>query len=106
MKKYFGKFEEKELFTEHIFSLMKEEKDFMVLIYEKQFTYEEQLLVDEEVDEYIKVHGIMSPEKRIMYHCVRGKGYAVHYTDSIYTVSVPNDLLNLEYEDFLKIVSM
>lgn len=100
MKKYFKEFEGKELFTEHIFSLMKEEKDFMV------FTDNKQLLVNEEVDEYIKVHGIMSPEKRIMYHCVSGKGYAVNYTDSIYTVTIPNDLLNLEYTEFLKIVSM
>ena len=94
--KYFRKFTPKELFTEYIYSIMKQKKDFMV------FQNNNQILIDDEVDEWNMVNGITNPAERLIYHCVGNDFYVVNYTESITNVTVPLGLLEKSYEDFIK----
>ena len=50
-KKFFKKFAAEDLFTRYIFELMQERKTFMV------FTYKNQILIDDEVDERLELLG-------------------------------------------------
>ena len=93
--KYFRKFTPRELFTEYIYSLMKQKKDFMV------FTDNNQVLIGHEICEWINVNGILNSTERVLYHLV-SNGYVVHYTEAITSVTVPFGLLEKNYEDFIK----
>lgn len=93
---YFKKFTPKQLFTEYIYSLMKQEKNFMV------FPDNKQVLIDEEVDEWNMVNGITDPTERLIYHRVGNDVYVVNYTEGITTVMVPVGLLEKSYDDFIK----
>lgn len=94
--KYFRKFEPEEIFTEYIFSLMKQRKDLMV------FVDNNQVLIDEEIDEWNKVNGITNKTERLMYHCFGNDGYVVNYTEGITNVTAPFDTLEMSYEEFIK----
>lgn len=93
---YFKKFTPEQLFTEYIYSLMKQKKDFMV------FPDNNQILINEEVDEWNKVNGITDPTERLLYHRVGNDGYVVNYTEAITNVMVPVELLEKSYDDFIK----
>ena len=94
-----GNFAPEEVFTEYIYSLMKERKDFMV------FPEGKQILIEEEVDEWNKVHGLTNETPRIMYHCLHGSdgyGYRVKYTDFLATILISFEVLEMEYADFME----
>jgi 3-methyladenine DNA glycosylase AlkD len=96
-EKWFNKFTTEELFTEYIHSLMQQGKAFMV------FPDNKQILI-EEVDEWNKVNGVTDSTPRILYHHTttpHGDGYVVHYTEDITSVLVPDDEINMDYEDFV-----
>ena len=93
---YFKKFAPKQLFTEYIYSLMKQKKNFMV------FPDNKQVLIDEEVDEWNMVNGITDSTERLIYHRVGNDGYVVNYTEGITTVMVPVGLIEKSYDDFIK----
>ena len=94
--KYFRKFAPVELFTEYIFSLMKEGKMFMM------FTDNKQVLVEEEVDEWNKVNGITNDTERTLYHQYGDKGYIVHHSSELTSVFVPIEMLKWNYDNFIK----
>jgi hypothetical protein len=97
-EKWFNKFTTEELFTKYIHSLMQQGKAFMV------FPDNKQILIEEEVDEWNKVNGITNDTPRILYHHTttsNGNGYVVHYTEDITSVLVPDDVINMNYEDFV-----
>ena len=91
---YFRKFAPRELFTEYILTLMKQHKDFMV------FPDNNQILIEDEVDEWNKVNGITDPTERLIYHGI-DSGYVVHHTESITNVLVPKGLLKKSYDEFI-----
>ena len=93
--KYFRKFTPSELFTEYIFDLMKQRKEFMV------FTDNNQILIDDEMDEWNLVNGITNPTERLIYHCINDE-YVISHTDSITNVMVPYGLFEISYEDYIK----
>lgn len=94
--KYFKKFKPKELFTEYIYSLMQNGKDFMF------FPNNNQILIDDEVDEWNKVNGITNLTERVLYHKFGDDGYVINYTDAITNVTVPAGMLDWNYEEFIK----
>lgn len=94
--KYFRKFTPKELFTEYIYSLMKQKNDFMV------FQDNNQILIGEEIDEWCIVNGIINPTERLIYHYLHDDGYVISYTEAITNVTVPIGLLEKSYDDFIK----
>lgn len=94
--KYFRKFTPEELFTEHIFSLMKQEKDIMV------FPDNSQLILEDEIEEWNLVHGINDPTERILYYCIHGLGYRITHSKSITNVFVPEGMIDWDYESFIK----
>lgn len=98
MRKITDTYPVKELFTEYIFSLMKQKKSFMV------FPNNKQILIEDEIDEWNKIHGLTNETDRILYHCVNGKnvGYVVHPTKFISDITVPFDLLEKDYNEFIK----
>lgn len=89
-----------ELFTEYIFSLIKQEKDFMV------FPDNKQILIEDEVDEWNKIHGLTDVTERILYHCVYEKGqpigYAIKDTNYLTSLLVPYDLIEMNYNHFIE----
>lgn len=94
--KYFRKFAPKELFTEFIFALMINGKSFMV------FPNNNQILIDDEVDEWNAANGITDPTERLIYHKFGDDGYVVSYTEAITNVTVPAGMLDWNYEEFIK----
>lgn len=93
--KYFRKFTPRELFTEYIFSIMKQGKTFMM------FPDNKQILIEEEVDEWNRIHGFMDDTERIMYHQYGTEGYIAHYSSEITNVFVPLEMLKWSYERFI-----
>jgi hypothetical protein len=101
--KWFNEFTTEELFTEHIHSLMQQGKAFMV------FPDNKQILIEEEVDEWNKVNGVTDSTPRILYHHTTptpyGDEYIVYYTGSMTSVLVPDNEINMKYEDFVVTVN-
>ena len=97
-RKFFKKFTTEELFTEFIYELMIKRKTFMV------FPDNQQILIDDDVDEWNKVNGILDTTERLIYHPVKN-GYVVTYTESILTVTIPFGLLDMGYEEFIQITN-
>lgn len=93
--KWFNKFTTEELFTEYIYSLMVKRKDFMVFINNKQ------ILIEEEVDEWNKVNGLLDTTERLMYHYFVD-GYAINYTGRATSILIPIDLIDKTYCEFVK----
>ena len=93
--KCLGHFTPEEVFTEYIYSLMKEKKDFMV------FPEGKQILIGEEIDEWNKVHGLINKTGRIIYHCLED-GYTIKYTNFLGNILLPFCVLDMKYEDFLE----
>ena len=96
-RKFFKKFTAEDLFTRYIFELMQERKTFMV------FTYNNQILIDDEVDEWNKVHGITNETERLIYHPIE-KGYVVHLSSAITSVLTPFEAMENGYKEFIKSV--
>jgi hypothetical protein len=94
-RKFFRKFTTEELFTEFIYTLMVNRKSFAV------FPDNKQLLMEDEYDEWIKENGIMNKTERLIYHPIE-KGYVVTHTESITNVTVPFELIDMGYEEFIK----
>ena len=93
--KFFREFTARELYTEYIFSLMKEKKEFMV------FPDNKQVLIEEEMEEWIDTHDFLDPTPRLFYKkfC---DGYIVRYANAITNVFVPEWELQGNYEEFIK----
>ena len=88
-----------DLFTEYIFSLMKQKKNFMV------FPDNKQILIEDEVDEWNKNHGLTDETERILYHYVEVKnnrGYIVYATEFITNIIIPIDVIEKDYNEFIK----
>ena len=85
-----------ELFTEYIFSLMKQGKTFMM------FPDNSQLLIEDEIDEWNRTHGLMDETERMMYHQYGENGYIAHYSKTPTNVFVPLEMIKWSYEDFIK----
>ena len=99
MKRITDTYPVEELFTEYIFSLMKQKKNFMI------FPDNKQILIEDEVDEWNKNHGLSNEIERILYHYVPSKinpGYVVCPTKFITDITVPFDLLEKNYNEFVK----
>lgn len=99
MKRITDTYPVEELFTEYIFSLMKQKKNFMI------FPDNKQILIEDEVDEWNKNHGLTNETERILYHYVPSKGfpgYAINPTECISCVSVPYELIEKDYNEFIK----
>lgn len=94
-ERFFGEFTPRELFTEYILSLMKKNENFMV------FPDNKQVLIEEEVDEYLQIHGFLNPTPRLMFHLLCD-GYVVNYTHAITNVLVPFEEISMDYEDFIR----
>lgn len=94
--KYFRRFTPVELFTEYIFSLMKQGKTFMM------FPDNNQILVEDEVNEWNKIHGLMDETERIMFHQYGEEGYIAHYSSFITDIFIPLEMIKWSYEDFIK----
>ena len=94
--KLFRKFTVSEVFTNYIYELMKQGKRFIV------FPDNNQILIEDEVDEFYNIHGIVNQFERLMYHQYRNEGYVVHYSDAPTTVTIPLGLLEKSYEDFIQ----
>ena len=92
---YFRKFTPKQLFTEYIYSLMKQKKEVMV------FPDNNQILIGDEIDEWNKENGILNTTERLIYHSFTD-GYVISHTESITNVMVPIGLLEKNYDDFIK----
>lgn len=92
--KFFRQFTARELFTEYLLSLMKDKKTFMV------FSDNNQVLIDEEVDEWLKVNGVTNPTERLLYRPIK-YGYTVHYSKAITNVMIPYEEIAMDYEDFI-----
>lgn len=104
MRKITDTYPVKELFTEYIFSLMKQKKNFMV------FPDNKQILIEDEVDEWNKTHGLTNETERILYAYIIDKnkndGYVIHPTKFITDMTVPFDLIEKNYNDFIKQVKI
>ena len=88
-----------ELFTEYIFSLMKQKKNFML------FPDNKQILIEDEVDEWNKNHGLTDETERILYHCISDKtyeGYVVNSIGSITNIIVPFNGIEKDYNEFIE----
>lgn len=99
MRKITDTYPVEELFTEYIFSLMKQKKSFMV------FPNNKQILIEDEVDEWNKTRGLTNETERILYHYVSSKknsGYVVHPTKFITDITVPFDIIKKDYNEFIK----
>ena len=94
MKQYL-KIDTEKIFTWFIFELMKKRKSFVV------FENNNQILSDREYKKWIWDNGYFDDTPRIMYqslsdgYTIKRMGYALHLT-------VPNDLLELKYEQFME----
>ena len=97
-RKFFRKFTTEELFSEFIYSLMINRKTFMV------FPDNKQILIDDEVDEWIKTHDLLDETERLIYRPLN-KGYVVIHSDSITNVTTPFDAMENGYEEFIKSVN-
>ena len=99
MRKITDTYPVEELFTEYIHSLMKQKKNFMV------FPDNKHILIKDEVDEWNKNHGLSNETERILYHYVPSKinpGYVIHPTKFITDITVPFDLLEKNYNEFIE----
>ena len=103
MRKITDTYPVEELFTEYILSLMKQKKNFMV------FPDNKQILIKDEVDEWNKTHGLTNETERILYHCVYVKnilgyviGYVIHPTKFISDITVPFNLIEKNYNEFIE----
>lgn len=88
-----------DLFTEYIFSLMKQKKNFMV------FPDNKQILIEDEVDEWNKNHGLTDETERILYHYIFDKtyeGYVVNSIGSITNIIVPFNGIEKDYNEFIE----
>lgn len=92
--KLFRKFATRDVFTEYIYSLMKRGERFMV------FPDNNQILIDEELDEWNKVNGLLDTTERLLYHKVRD-GYVIHCANNPTNILVHIRLLEKNYEDFI-----
>lgn len=84
-----------EIFTEYIYSLMQEKKNFMV------FTDNKQILIEDEIDEWNLIHGLTNITPRIMYKYIAGKGYSVKYTNDLVSLMIPSEEICNEYTVFI-----
>lgn len=99
-KLWFKKFETKEIFTKHIHLLMQNKTPFMMFIDNKQIMDNEK-----DIDEWILTHGISDNTSRVLGHYMKDKngnrGYVITYSRGITNITIPNDLIALDYENFL-----
>lgn len=86
-----------EIFTIYTFELMKSGVNFVLFLNNRQ------ILNDNEYQEWIKENGIMNDAQRIIYHKC-SDGYRITKSDCILNLTVPNDLLKMEYVEFMDII--
>ena len=89
------------MFTEYIHELMLQKKDFMV------FPDNNQILVEDEIDEWNNIHGLTNDTERVMYYYVYDtdktkEHYRIKHTNSITTLLIPTFCIPKSYEDFIK----
>lgn len=82
------------IFTWYTFKLMQDGKSFVL------FLNNNQILSDAEYQEWIKENGIMNETQRIMFLKL-SDGYVIRKSDCVFDLTVPNDLLKMEYLEFM-----
>ena len=82
------------IFTWYTFKLMQDGVNFVL------FLDNNQILSDTQYQEWIKENGIMNDTQRIIYHKF-SDGYRITKSDCILNLTVPNDLLKIEYVEFM-----
>ena len=80
---------------------MLQKKDFMV------FPDNNQILVEDEIDEWNNIHGLTNDTERVMYYYVYDtdktkEHYRIKHTNSITTLLIPTFCIPKSYEDFIK----
>ena len=91
------------MFTSYIHELMLQKKSFMV------FSDNDQILIEDEVEEWNHIHGLTNDTERVMYHYVYDEDetkvhYRVKHTNSITTLLIPTFCIPKNYEDFIKVL--
>ena len=89
------------MFTSYIHELMLQKKSFMV------FPDNDQILIENEVEEWNNIYGLTNDTERIMYHYVYDtdktkEHYRIKHTNSITTLLIPTFCIPKNYEDFIK----
>lgn len=93
----FGKIPLRELLTECVFSHMQEHEKRMII-----FPDNRQLLLTKESDDYNRMHGLENHTERILFRYVKDKGYVITHSDTIQTVTIPEDMLDESYMEFME----
>ena len=94
MKEYL-KIDADKIFTWFTFELMKKRERFVV------FEDNNQVLSDKEYQEWIREHGCFDNTPRILYQSL-SDGYTIKRIGCALHLTVPNDLLELKYEQFME----
>lgn len=102
MRKLFNMFDPETVFTEYVQSLMKNGNKFMI------FADNLQVIVDEECDEWNRIHGLTYPIDRIIAHHFTDRngisGYVMTTNCGITNITIPDDVIQKLYEEFKRIV--
>lgn len=91
------------MFTSYIHELMLQKKSFMV------FPDNDQLLVEDEVEEWNDIYGLTNNTERVMYYYVYDEDetkahYRIKHTNSITTLLIPICCIPRNYDDFITIL--
>lgn len=98
----FNKFQTEEIVTWLTFDIMKRKENFVMILGDKS-----DILSEREYQEWINAHGINIHEvaedkHEIILFTKQSGGYALHYNHYAKDVLIPEDLLQLKYNDFLE----
>ena len=89
------------MFTNYIHELMLQKKNFMV------FPDNNQILIEDEIEEWNNIHGLTNDTERVMYQYVYDtdktkEHYRIKHTNIITTLLIPTFCITKSYEDFIK----
>lgn len=93
----FDKFETEEIITWLTFDLMKRKEIFMMILGD-----EPHILSKKEYHDWTKTYELVGEQEVVLFG-KQNEGYVIHYNRSTKDVLIPFDLLNLKYDEFLKI---
>lgn len=102
----FNKFPTEEIVTWLTFDIMKRKENFVMIIGNNP-----DILSEREYQEWlnnreISIHEIAEDEHEIILFTKQNGGYALHYNHYAKDVLIPDDLLQLKYNDFLERTSV
>lgn len=95
--KMYLRMEAHKIFTWYTFNLMQDRKNFVL------FLESNRILSTREYDKWVKKNGIMNDTQRILFRKL-SDGYVIKKSDCILTLTVSNELLKLDYSEFMNTI--